>query len=225
MPDSLLKKLSGPALAGLLLSGAPLLFSSALTYYTIANESRVAGFDALQWAALTVFCGITSTFALTPPTFLALVFGYFLGWGALLPVFALNMGAILLVNRLVHWIDRDRFVHFIEQNPKARNVLDGIRREERKVIFFTKLSPVLPFALTNLVFALSGARLRNILLGGFLGMVPRTVLAVWAGRQAREIRTLLENPNAGSGMQLAIGGLLIASVAGLYFVIRRAIPR
>lgn len=202
---------------------APLLFSSALTYYTIINEPVVAAFSASEWLLLTLACCLTSTFALTPPTLLALVFGYFLGWQALLPLFALNMGAIFLVYTFVHWLDKDRFIRFVEQYPKARNVIERIRDRELSVIFFTKLSPVLPFALTNLVFALSGARLRSILLGGFLGMVPRTALAVWTGSQAREIRTLLENPNQGSHSQIVLLTLLIISVLGLVTVLQRAL--
>ena len=225
MKTVLFKAFSGPALAGLALSVAPLLFSSALTYLTISNEQTVAQFDGWEWLLLTIACCLTSTFALTPPTFLALIFGYFLGWNALLPLFALNMVCILLVNKLVSWFDQARFVHFIEQNPKAKNVLERIREQELKVIFFTKLSPVLPFAVTNLVFALSGARLNNILLGGFLGMIPRTLIAVWTAKQAKEIRALVENPNAGNETQLLIGVLLLASAVGLFVVLNRALNR
>jgi len=222
---SFLKKLSGPAVTALLMTVAPLLFSSVLTYMAVTYEPVVANFSAMPWLLLTLACCLTSTVALTPPTFLALVFGYFLSWNAILPLLALNMGAIYLVYTLVHRLDQDRFVQFIEQNPRARTVLERIRERELSVIFFTKLSPVLPFAVTNLVFALSGARLRNILLGGFLGMVPRTVLAVWTGRQAREIRTLLENPNTGNQTQLWLALLLLVSVLGLSVVLQRVFRR
>lgn len=199
----------------------PLLFSSYVTFYAIAHETTLQQFTGWQWALATAVCCLTSTVALTPPTLLALVFGYFLGWNALLPLFALNMVAILLVNGLVQRIDQNRLLNYVEQNPKVQSVLERIRRQELKFIFFTKLSPVLPFAVTNLVFALSGARLRTILLGGFLGMVPRTVLAVATGGQAREIRTLLENPNQANWVQVAVVLLLIASIAGLISIFTR----
>jgi len=214
------QKLSGPALAGLLLTLAPVLFSSALTYFTVANEAQIAAFGAEAWLLLTLACCLTSAVALTPPTFLALVFGYFLGWLALLPLFALNMGAIFLVCVLVRAFDNNRFVGYLEQNPKARAVLHQIRERELPVIFFTKLSPVLPFAVTNLVFALSGARLTTILLGGFLGMVPRTALAVWTGFQAKEIRVLLEDPNQDTTSQVVVAVLVLVSVGGLIAVLK-----
>jgi uncharacterized membrane protein YdjX (TVP38/TMEM64 family) len=67
--------------------------------------------------------------------------------------------------------------------------------------------------------------LRNIFLGGFLGMIPRTLVAVWTAQQAKEIRTLVENPNAGNETQLLIGVLLLASIVGLFAVLNRALNR
>lgn len=199
----------------------PLVFSSYITYQAITHESTLRAFTPIDWAIATGICCLTSTIALTPPTLLALVFGYFLGWQAILPLFILNMVAILLVNLLVRWVDQNRLLGYLEQNPKVQSVLERVRRQELKFIFFTKLSPVLPFAVTNLVFAISGARLKNILVGGFLGMVPRTVLAVITGSQAREIRTLLEHPNQASWVQISIIVLLLASFAGIISVFTR----
>lgn len=214
-------KLTLPAIVSVLMTLAPLLTSSFITYQVLMNEPVLAQLTAGQWAVITLVCVLTSALALTPPTFLALVFGYFLGWNALLPLFTLNMVAILLVNIVVRWLDQDRLRHYLEQNPKIRQVLARIEEQELRFIFFTKLSPVLPFAVTNLVFALSGARLRNVMLGGFLGMVPRTALAVWAGSQTRELRVLLNQPNASNWTQWAVIALVLVSVVGLWRVIKR----
>lgn len=154
---------------------------------------------------------------------LALIFGYFLGWQAILPLLIINLGGILFINLLVRWIDHDRFLKFLRQNPKAQSVLDRILHKELEVIFFAKLSPILPFGLTNLLFALSGAQLKNILLGGFLGMMPRTLLAIWSGHEAREIRTLLANPNQNTWTQIIVIALIVVSIAGLWQVVQRAL--
>ena len=222
MKSAILQKLTGPALVGVLLSITPIVFTSVLTYYAIVYEPAIRGLSSWQWAAITLTCAITSA-GLTPPTMLALIFGYFLGWWAILPVFVINFGGILFINLLVRWLDHDRFLRFLRRNPKAQSVLDRILNKELEVIFFAKLSPILPFGLTNLLFALSGARLRNILLGGFLGMTPRSILAVWSGREAKEIRTLLENPNQSAGTQIVIIGLIVVSIIGLWQVVQRAL--
>lgn len=216
------KTLTGPALAGVLLSITPIVFTSLLTYFAVVHEQALAGLTGWQWAGITLACAITSA-GLTPPTMLALIFGYFLGWQAVLPLFVINFGGILFINLLVQWLDHDRFLAFLRRNPKAQSVMDRIMNNELEVIFFAKLSPILPFGLTNLMFALSGARLKNILLGGFLGMTPRTLLAIWSGHEAREIKTLLENPNQSSWTQIIVIGLIIVSIAGLWQVIQRSL--
>ena len=215
-------KYSFPLISSIFLTIVPLLFSSVLTVAVITHEKQILTFTWQNWLIITLVCCLTSTFAFTPPTVLALVFGYFLGWNALLPIFALNMGAIFLVNIITKRFNQDSLLSYFADNQKVTAILENIRKQELKFIFFTKLSPVLPFALTNFVFALSGAKLKNILLGGFLGMVPRTALAVWTGSQAKEIRRLLENPNEGNLQKILIILLIIVSVGGiLYFVLPR----
>ncbi|CCH56714.1 SNARE associated Golgi protein-like protein [Fibrisoma limi BUZ 3] len=221
MKQALVKKLTGPAIAGILLSVTPIIFTSLLTVYAVRYETVVTTFGVWQWVGLTALCCVTSA-ALTPPTMLALIFGYFLGWQAITPLFLINLGGILFINLLVRWIDHDRFRHLLQQNPKASQVLERIKEREFRVIFYAKLSPVLPFGLTNLLFALSGARLSNIVLGGMLGMMPRTLLAIWTGHEAREIRTLLENPNQNTWAQLVVIGLIVVSIIGLWQVLQRA---
>ena len=224
MKHPILQKITGPVLAGVVLSVLPIVFTSVLTYYAIVHESFIRSLTGWQWLGLTLAFAITSA-GLTPPTILALIFGYFLGWQAVLPLFVINFGGILFINLIVNWLDHDRFLRFLRRNPKAQSVLDRIRNKELEVIFFAKLSPILPFGLTNLLFALSGAKLRNILLGGFLGMTPRTLLAIWSGREAREIRTLLDNPNQSIWGQVIIAALILVSVAGLWQVLRGALKR
>ncbi|RYF70893.1 MAG: DedA family protein [Cytophagaceae bacterium] len=222
MNKAILQKITGPALMGVVLSVLPIVFTSVLTYYAIVYEPVVRTFDTAQWVLITVICTITSA-GLTPPTILALIFGYFLGWQAVAPLFIINLGGILFINLLVRWLNHDQFLKFLRRNPKAQSVLDRIRDKELEVIFFAKLSPILPFGLTNLLFALSGASLKNILLGGFLGMLPRTLLAIFTGREAREIRTLLENPQQGIWGQVIIVALVLVSIFGLWRVVQKAL--
>lgn len=212
-----LKKYPLPLISSIFLTVLPIIFSSVITYLTLTHQQDIENFTAWQWAGLTTVCCFTSMIALTPPTFLALIFGYFLGWNAILPVFVLNMVAIYLVNMLTRLMNREKFIEYLSENKKVKAILDSIRNDEFKIIFFTKLSPVLPFALMNLVFSLSGAKLKNILWGGFLGMIPRTLLAIWTASQAKEIRKLLENPNEGSTEKIVIILLVVASIAGIVY--------
>lgn len=218
------RKVSFPLISSIFLTVLPVIFSSALTLFVIQHEGQIAQLSFLNWVIISVICCFTSVIALSPPTFLALIFGYFLGWKSLPLLFGLNMGAIFLVNRIVSWsVIAESVSRFLSQNQKVVDLLESIKKEEFKIIFFTKLSPVMPFALTNIVFSLSGASLRNILLGGFLGMIPRTVLAVWTSLQVRNIKILLENPNESTTNQILLIGLFVVSVVGLYAVLQKVI--
>lgn len=207
----------------MLLTGLPLACSSWVTYWVLTHEANIQAFGLGAWVALGVACVVACTLAVIPPTFLAIVLGYFLAWWALPMSLVINLLAIVLVNRLVRYFDQNQLAAYLSQDPKVSRILNSLRQDQLRLIFFTKLSPVLPFGLTNLVFAVSGASFRSVLLGGFLGMIPRTALAVWTGQQAKEIRTLLNNPNEGLTQQLVVLALVVVSVVGLLRVVGRAV--
>ncbi len=212
-------------LSSLVLIVVPLVMTSFLSMYFIKNEAAFSAMSTPEWLAFALLGILSQAFALTPPTFCALVLGYFWGWRTLPILFLINMASIYLVYKLVKLVDHERFVGFISQNPKASKLMNSIKKDELKIIALAKLSPILPFTFTNFIFALSGAKLRNILLGGFLGMIPRTVMSVWAGAQAKEIRRLLEDPNRDNTQQIVLIALIVISAFGLIWVINRAVKR
>ena len=73
----------------------------------------------------------------------------------------------------------------------------------------------------NAVFALLNVRLRPFLWGSFIGMLPRTVLSVWAGTQAQQLRKLIENPNESLAWRIGLVALTLVSVGGLGYALRR----
>jgi uncharacterized membrane protein YdjX (TVP38/TMEM64 family) len=201
----------------------PLFSTSLLSYYLLKYESTISTFGLLEWLALTLFLTLGATIALCPPTFLAIVFGYFMGFKAIPYLLIINFGAIFLIYVFYKILDFKWIEGYFEKTEKIKNLLKNIKADELKIIFFAKLSPILPFALTNLTFAVSGAKLRNILIGGFGGMLPRTILAVYTGSQAKQIRTLIQNPNEGLFSKILVLLLIIVSVWGITHYFRKAV--
>jgi len=200
----------------------PLLTSSLLTAWAVGYESMWSSFSLSDWVLITLALSLTSALALTPPTFLALVYGYFLGWIGLPLLFLLNLGAIGLVYFIGKKLIPISFLTQLQQAyPAAAILLLRFHENPVRLIFFTKLSPMLPFAITNLIFTMAGARLPQMLLGGALGMIPRTALAMWMGTQAKEIRYLLEHPNEGMGTKVLIVALVLLSTAGIGWFFRK----
>ncbi|MCP9748674.1 TVP38/TMEM64 family protein [Lacihabitans sp. CS3-21] len=201
----------------------PLFSTSLLSYYLLKYESTISTFGLLEWLVLTLFLTLGATIALCPPTFLAIVFGYFMDFKAIPYLLIINFGAIFLIYVFYKILDFKWIEGYFEKNEKIKNLLKNIKADELKIIFFAKLSPILPFALTNLTFAVSGAKLRNILIGGFGGMLPRTLLAVYTGSQAKQIRTLIQNPNEGLFSKILVLLLIIVSVWGITHYFRKAV--
>lgn len=110
---------------------------------------------------------------------------------------------------------------FIENNPKTKTLLSKLHKNEFQFVFYTKLSPVLPFALTNFVFATARIKLKNMILGGMIGMLPRTFLAIWIGSQVKEFRTLVNSSNDNLFTKLLVFLLVVISVLGLFRLIKR----
>jgi uncharacterized membrane protein YdjX (TVP38/TMEM64 family) len=200
----------------------PLLVSSSISYWVITHEPDIQSFTFQNWAVAFLLACFTMAFALTPTTFVALLSGYFLGWGAFLPLALSYWVASYIGYKIAQKIDGGRFLKILSEKPKVKHVLENLQKDEFKIILLARLSPVLPFAVTNVLFSFSGTKLRNFLTAGFLGMLPRTILSIWVGTQAQEIKQLIEHPSEGNISQFLVLGLVFASVLGLGYFVKRA---
>jgi uncharacterized membrane protein YdjX (TVP38/TMEM64 family) len=201
----------------------PLLASSSISYWVITHEPDIQNFTFQHWAITFLLACFTMAFALTPTTFVALLSGYFLGWRAFLPLAVSYWIASYIGYKIAQKIDGGRFLKILSEKPKVQQVLENLQKDEFKIILLARLSPVLPFAVTNVLFSFSGTKLRNFLTAGFLGMLPRTILSIWVGTQAQEIRRLIEHPSEGNISQILVLGLVFASIFGLGYFVKRAI--
>ncbi len=200
----------------------PLLVSSSISYWVITHEQEIQNFTFQNWTiAFTITC-FTMAFALTPTTFIALLSGYFLGWRAFLPLAISYWVASYIGFKIAQMIDGGRFLKILSEKPQVKQVLENLQKDEFKIILLARLSPILPFAVTNVLFSFSGTKLRNFLTAGFIGMLPRTILSIWIGTQAQEIKRLIEHPSEGNIAQILIIGLVGGSVLGLGYFVKKA---
>ncbi len=207
----------------LLLGIMALIASSVVSYLAYQYEPLILSFGWLHWLLFFVIVSFTMAFALTPTTFVALLSGYFLGWNALIPMSIAYVAASYIGYQAASRIDQGKFLSGIYKNPKMAQAIERLRSGQLKVIILSRLSPVLPFAVMNVVLAMLKVDLRKLIWGGLAGMLPRTALAVFAGSQGRNIRQLLENPNQNSLIQAGLIGLTVVSIGGLVYVILRIV--
>jgi len=157
------------------------------------------------------------------------VFGASLGLPAALVGFT---GGGLLGYYVARRVSKDRVQELIAGNPKARAIRDALvgsgPRRTLLIVALLRLPPNSPFALTNLVMASTGVPLRAFLAGTFLGMLPRTVVAVMLAAAAgatgaEDIQTFVSQRGPGLLVAGVFGGMAVLGVVGA--VARQALTR
>ncbi len=209
----------------------PLTFSSVVSYYAITYEPLIRSFGLQVWVFFFLVSCLTMGFALTPTTFIALLSGYFLGMYAVPWVVLSYIIASLIGYHLTRLIDQGVFLETVRQLPgkKASQIdrfMQGLRGNQFGIILMARISPVLPFAIMNVVLPVAGVSLKNYLLAGTLGMLPRTLFFIWIGSQAKVLKTLVEEGGgANFTTQLIFITLLTISLAGLLYYGKRILTK
>jgi uncharacterized membrane protein YdjX (TVP38/TMEM64 family) len=155
------------------------------------------------------------------------VFGVVAGLPAALAGFT---GGGLLGYQVARRVSKERVEELIQGNPKARAIRDALvgRGPWRTllVVALLRLPPNSPFALTNLVMATTGVPLPAFLGGTFLGMLPRTAVAVAlaaaaAATGAEDIQTFVRHRGPWLLVAGLAGGMAVLGVVGA--IARRAL--
>ena len=208
-------------LYSVLLGLLPLLGSSLVAYEVLEYEQELRRVSPFFWILFYAIASLTMAFALTPTTFVALLGGFLLGWVSLPPLCLSYLAAAWIGYQILARLDNGSLLQLLSQRPRNQAFINRLRGGSLGIIVLARLSPVLPFALMNAVFALLNVRLRPFLWGSFIGMLPRTVLSVWAGTQAQQLRKLIENPNESLAWRIGLVALTLVSVGGLGYALRR----
>jgi uncharacterized membrane protein YdjX (TVP38/TMEM64 family) len=209
----------------LLLVVVPVTVSSTLAVYLYQYQDIFRDLTIWQLLLYFVVISVTMALALTPTTFVALVSGFYLGWQAFPGVVVAYGIAALVGYSLARLIDHGKMMSFLNRFENARNLMQELRNQSWSLIFLTRISPVLPFALMNFILSLLQVSRTRFFVASIVGMLPRTLFFYWIGTQARDIISLLQNPDSGRTGQLLMIGLIIISIGGLYFVFDRALKK
>ncbi|MCJ8164106.1 VTT domain-containing protein [Pontibacter sp. E15-1] len=222
---ALLRENASTFISMLLLVVVPVVVSSTLAVVLYQYQDLLAN---LSWGQMLLYfavISVTMAFALTPTTFVALVSGFYLGWGGFAGIVVSYGIAALLGYALAQLIDHGKMMSFLNRFEKARILMQELRHESWVLIILTRISPVLPFALMNFVLSLLQIDKRKFFIASIVGMLPRTLFFYWVGTQARDVLSVLQSPDSGTGGKLLVIALIIISIGGLYLLFDRALKR
>lgn len=199
----------------------PVLSSLLLGYFALANPDFFTSFNALESVIFWVIAVFIMGLALCPTTFFAMFTGYVWGWSGLLPLIVAYAIASLLGYALARKIKGDALIELIRVKFKAADFLDNVHAQSFAWVFLARLSPIFPFAITNALMAFLGVPLRQFFVSGTLGMLPRTLIALWTGTQAASWANLLNHPEMLRWQDVASLGMLFISVIGMFVLAKR----
>ena len=135
-----------------------------------------------------IFIGVyvLATVLLAPGSILTIGAGFAFGlWKGFLAVSAgATLGASLafLIGR---FIARDKVETIARRNETFRKIDNAIGEEGAKLIFLLRLSPVIPFNLSNYFYGLTAVRFWPYALASWIGMMPGAFLYVYIGTAGR----------------------------------------
>jgi uncharacterized membrane protein YdjX (TVP38/TMEM64 family) len=147
-------------------------------------------------------------------------------WGikAILPLFFSYVMASLLGYGLAKAINGQQLLTYLRSKAKISGVLDNVQQNSIYWVFLVRLSPIFPFAITNTLLAYLKVDFKSFLIGGSLGMLPRSLFALWVGSQAATWQMLYNNPDKiGIGNIFSLA-LLVLSGFGMFYLIRKNSP-
>jgi uncharacterized membrane protein YdjX (TVP38/TMEM64 family) len=135
-------------------------------------------------AGIFIFIGVyaVATVLLAPGAILTIGAGFAFGlWKGFLAVSAgATLGASLAF-LVARFIARGKIQTIAQRNDKFRRIDTAIGKQGPKLIFLLRLSPVIPFNLSNYFYGLTGVRFWPYVLASWIGMMPGTFLYVYIG--------------------------------------------
>lgn len=189
----------------------------ATNYHFLDAYKLQTGFDYLIY---TVIGALLMGFALLPTTLIALASGFYFGWWSL-PFLILGYSLASVLGYSLGKITNMGFTELLfRKNPKFRKEIESRKGKEGSLVFFVRISPIVPFAVSNFLFASLNIKLWKVLFYGIPGMLTRTVLAFAAGVVASSYLAAKESMN--TPLQWGIGtALLIIGIGGIYNYLRK----
>jgi uncharacterized membrane protein YdjX (TVP38/TMEM64 family) len=152
-------------------------------------------------AAFGIYVVVTGAF-IGSATAMSLVFGWLFGVvvGTVLVSFASTTGASLtfLASRFLFRKEIER--RFAVQ---VRRMDDAFRRDGAIYLLSLRLIPGIPFFLSSALMGLTPIRLRTYWWVSQLGMLPATILIVYAGSTVPDLMTLKERSAARDGCEIS----------------------
>jgi uncharacterized membrane protein YdjX (TVP38/TMEM64 family) len=148
--------------------------------------------------------------------------GFLFGlWRGALLVSAASTIAAALAFLIARYFARGAVERLAGKDPRFEAIDRAIGREGWKVVALLRLSPLVPFSLSNYLYGLTSVRFLPYLLTSWIAMMPATVLYVYLGAAGRTIGAKTQK----SPWEWALLGVGLAATAAVTVLLTRVAKR
>ena len=135
-----------------------------------------------------IFCGL----ALLTTNIIGVIGGWAFSFDLGIAVLITGVVGAALISFLIHSrIVGDRLPQIFDSHPKAKAIYEALVGQgvwrTTLIIFLIRMSPAMPFALTNFLMASARVPLKAFVVGTFFGMLPRSSAVVFVGSGLSEL--------------------------------------
>jgi uncharacterized membrane protein YdjX (TVP38/TMEM64 family) len=123
-----------------------------------------------------------ATVLLAPGSVLTIGAGFAFGlWKGFVAVSAGSTLGAALAFLVARFIARDKIERIAQPNEKFRRIDNAIGKQGAKLILLLRLSPIIPFNLSNYFYGLTAVKFWPYVVASWIGMMPGTFLYVYIG--------------------------------------------
>lgn len=164
---------------------------------------------------------VVGTVAFFPGSLMTLAAGavFGLGWGMVVASLSATTGAAVAF-LIARYLARDAVKKHAQKNEKFKAIDSAIGEQGWKIVSLLRLSPVVPFNLSNYFFGLTKIEFSPYVLATWIGMLPGAFLYVYLGHIGKATLSGGRERTAQEYLFLSVG--LAATVAVTVYVARVA---
>lgn len=170
----------------------PSLFGSFLAGLCLSHSETILSLDFFSLFAYNFLFAFVLGLGFMPTTFYSLLAGYFFGWFSL-PYLVFSY---CLASAFGYWLcgkmDKGGLLKLFGEKYPIDAILQKLSDSGIMLSALCRMSPTLPFAVLNCFFALVRFPFLKYMIGSMLGMIPRTVFAVYIGGKFTNVHSVAD---------------------------------
>ncbi|MDC7225993.1 MAG: SDR family NAD(P)-dependent oxidoreductase [Spirochaetales bacterium] len=173
------------------------------------------------WAPIIFFLVyILAAVLFLPGSILTLGAGFFFGVVKGTILVSVSSTAASAVAFIVgRYLFRESVNGWIKGKPRFEAVNEAIAREGWKIVGLLRLSPLLPYNLSNYFYGITKVKFRGYILASWIGMFPGTVMYVYFGKAAADLASLSGSER--TTLEWALFGIGLAATIAVVIIITR----